>query len=84
MPKCSARLCDFSERRREASDVKVVRLMDLRLRRVTVCLVRIGGEMSREQRIAEWSEGRPKVRLVERTKELPVDVWLREMIQSSV
>ena len=72
MSKCSVRFCDFSERRREASDEKVSRLIDLRLRRVTVCLVRVGGEMSREQRIAEWSEGRAEVRLVERIRELPV------------
>lgn len=68
--KCSARLCDCSERRREASDEKVERLIDLRLRRVTVCLVRAGGEMSRKQRIAEWSDGRAEVMVVERTKQL--------------
>ena len=61
--KCSARLCDFSERRWEASDEKVERLMDLRLRRVTVCLVRAGGEMSRKLRIAKWSDGRTEVML---------------------
>lgn len=70
MSKCSAMLCDFSDRRREASEEKVERLMDLRLRRVTVCLVRIGGEMSRKLRIAEWSDGRADVVLVERTRQL--------------
>ena len=68
--KCLARLCDFADRRLEASDEKVERLMDLRLRRVTVCLVRAGGEMSSKQRIAEWSDGRAEVVLVERTKQL--------------
>ena len=53
MLKCSGRLCDVSERRQEASDEKVERLIDLRFRRVTVRLVREGGEMLRKQRIAE-------------------------------
>lgn len=86
MSKCSGRLCVVSERRQEASDEKVDRLIDLRFRRVTVCLVRAGGEMSRKQRIAEWSDGRVEVRLVETTKELPVAglACLREIIQSRV
>ena len=42
--------------------------------------------MSRRQRIAEWSDGRAEVMLVERTKQLweAGFAWSREIIQSSV
>ena len=42
--------------------------MDLRLRRFTLRHLGLGGEMSRKQRIAEWSDGRQEVKDVESTK----------------
>ena len=49
MSKCSVRFCDFSERRREASDEKVSRLIDLRLRRVTVLGTSRRGDVQRAE-----------------------------------
>ena len=74
--KCSARLLDLQDRRPEASDKKVERLIDLRFRHFTIRLMGLGGEISRKQRIAEWSDGRQEVKDVEITKGVtePVEV----------
>ena len=50
--------------------------MDLRLWLFTNRLVGLGGEISRKQRKAKWSDGRQEVKDVESTKEVtePVEV----------